>query len=99
MKKKTSSQSAFFNPRSVFGFALCCIGLTLAIFALTRFSIAAQPAGGSTPVSAAAPQILKGVEPVLSESLLDMPVIPPSWHQDTTTGNRCFLRDQRKVLA
>src|SRR4051794_10858872 len=78
MKKKTSSQSAFFNPRSLFGFALCCIGLALAIFALTRFSIAAQPAAGSAPVSVDTPQIYKGVEPVLTVPLRDITVIQPS---------------------
>ncbi|HMG04800.1 MAG TPA: hypothetical protein VK581_05020, partial [Chthoniobacterales bacterium] len=78
MKKKTTSQSAFFNPRSLFGFALCCIGLTLAIFALGGFSVASEPANPSAPASAAAPQISIGVKPVLTGSLRDMPVIPPS---------------------
>ena len=78
MKKKPTSQSAFFNPRSLFGFALCCIGLALAIFALSGFTVASEPAPASAPVSAAAPQLTKGVTPVVTGSLRDMPVIPPS---------------------
>jgi hypothetical protein len=78
MKKKTTSQSAFFNPRSLLGFALCCIGLAFAIFALTGFTVASEPAVGSAPVRPAAPQISKGVKPVITGSLRDIPMILPS---------------------
>src|SRR4051812_27950963 len=79
MKKKSASQSAFFNPRSLFGFSLCCLGLLLAIFAVTGFSVASEPAAGNAPVIInQAPQLTKGVEAVLTGNLRDMPAILPS---------------------
>ena len=36
MKKKSSSQSAFFSPRFLTGFALCSIGVFLAALAFAR---------------------------------------------------------------
>src|ERR1700680_5036984 len=48
MKKKSSSKSAFFNPRALIGFGLCLIGLLLALLAYTAYpgaSLLAQKPG------------------------------------------------------
>src|SRR5437660_6174796 len=37
MKKKSSSKSAFFNPRALVGFGLCLIGLLLTLLAYTAY--------------------------------------------------------------
>jgi hypothetical protein len=37
MKQKSSSKSAFFNPRALVGFGLCLIGLLLALLAYTAY--------------------------------------------------------------
>jgi hypothetical protein len=37
MKKKSTSKSAFFNPRALIGFGLCLIGLLLALLAYTAY--------------------------------------------------------------
>ena len=37
MKKKSGSQSAFFNPRALIGFGLCLIGLLLVLLAYTAY--------------------------------------------------------------
>src|SRR5437867_4541295 len=57
MKKKSHSKSAFITPRTLIGFALCFMGVGLAVFALTpsadplpRF----MPVPGGNPESEAA---------------------------------------------
>ena len=37
MKKKSSSKSAFFNPRALIGFGLCLLGLLLGLLAYTAY--------------------------------------------------------------
>src|SRR3984893_18683061 len=37
MKKKSASQSAFFNPRTLIGFGFCLLGLLLALLASTAY--------------------------------------------------------------
>ena len=37
MKKKSASQSAFFNPRTLIGFGFCLLGLLLALLAYTAY--------------------------------------------------------------
>lgn len=82
MKKKstkTSSRSAFFSFRALFGLFLCCAGITLAIFALASFSVASEPAAGTAPLAKTpAPQQLTPVKPVVTGALRDTPVIPPA---------------------
>jgi len=50
MKKKSTSQSAFFNPRVLFGFVLCSLGLLLALLGFSVYStssaLAATPNQG-----------------------------------------------------
>ena len=53
MKKKSVSRSAFFNPRTLFAFALCCIGVAFAGVALIPSShsplqVSSQPASENT---------------------------------------------------
>jgi len=84
MKKKTSTQSAFFNPRALLGFALCLLGLALAFFAinsLTGPSLQAQgvsaPAGTVPDAinrSAPAPNDMR---PISATRTLPLWAIPP----------------------
>jgi Dockerin type I domain len=88
MKKKATTQSAFFNPRALLGFALCLLGVTFALVALsglTSRSVSAQAAGQKRGVSAppeefdrTAPQDLRGVVAVLTPPLREQKVIQPS---------------------
>src|SRR5437667_10849302 len=55
MKKKTASQSAFFNPRVVLGFVLCSLSALLALLGFsinpTSSALAAAPdQGDSQPI-------------------------------------------------
>src|SRR2546430_14663199 len=55
MKKKTASQSAFFNPRVVLGFVLCSLSVLLALLGFsinpTSSALAAAPdQGDSQPI-------------------------------------------------
>ncbi len=88
MKKKTSPESAFFNPRALLGLVLCLLGVTLAIFAfsaLTGRSVEAQGTSqnGSAANSAATdyagpPTDRRHVKPIRSRPLRDMKAIHPS---------------------
>jgi hypothetical protein len=62
MRKKSTSQSAFFNLRVVVGFSVFLIGVFLAFFA------AANPSGGSRRLNVAATTGAKpaGSDPVIS---------------------------------
>ncbi|MEO6970398.1 MAG: dockerin type I domain-containing protein [Chthoniobacterales bacterium] len=87
MKKKTSAQSAFFNPRALLGFALCLLGVVLAFFAfnsLTGSSVHAQgisqkgnSAKANSVVSAPAPSDMKGVAAIQTLPLREIPPINP----------------------
>src|SRR4051794_21429260 len=82
MKKKVTTRSAFFNPRALFGFALCALGLALALIALnglaTNLALAQDTtsrgklAAGRVEPATAAPIITEGVVPVLSRPLREM---------------------------
>lgn len=78
MKKNHTPQSAFFNPRSVLGFALLLLGLILGIFAVTALTDHSLQAATKTSPSVSAPQILTAVKPVLTRPLRTMKVILPS---------------------
>ena len=46
MKKKSTSRSAFFNPRFLISFAFCVIGAVIALFAFSLYpggKVLAQP--------------------------------------------------------
>src|SRR5436190_3650209 len=51
MKKKSASQSAFFHSRVLIGFALCSIGVLLALVGLSKFvaGMSAATATAQTP--------------------------------------------------
>ncbi|MFL6596038.1 MAG: carboxypeptidase-like regulatory domain-containing protein, partial [Chthoniobacterales bacterium] len=88
MKKKVTTRSAFFNPRALFGFALCALGLALALVALnglaTNLVLAqdtaprARVAAGRVEPATAAPIISEGVLPVLSRPLREMKLAAPT---------------------
>ena len=85
MKKKTSSRSAFFNPRALLGFALCLLGVMLIIGALTVRSLQAQGtsqkpsvANSAAPDYAGPPTDRRPVQAVRSRPLRDLKPIHPS---------------------
>ncbi|MEP6808746.1 MAG: carboxypeptidase regulatory-like domain-containing protein [Chthoniobacterales bacterium] len=87
MKKKSSPQSAFFNPRVLLGLALCFVGVICASLALTGLSGSSLLAQGVSPKSlpavvdpnpsAPAPTDLRPVRVVHSRALRLQPVIQP----------------------
>lgn len=90
MKKKTSLKSAFFNPRALFGFALCLLGVAFALVAfsgLTGASAKAQDVSKKTTAakvvqpapSAPAPNDFHPVKAIRSRPLrLQVPIRPES---------------------
>src|SRR5512146_1567579 len=91
MKKKSSSQSAFFKLRLLLGILLCFAGITLVLVAQPRTPSARS--GNSQPIAKAE---FRGVLPVvkfdISPPLRDMVPLP-------ATG--CTLRENedREILA
>ncbi|HEY0369559.1 MAG TPA: hypothetical protein VGC85_08190, partial [Chthoniobacterales bacterium] len=88
MKKKVTTRSAFFNPRALFGAALCLLALALAFIAvdgITTNTVQAQnpPPRRATTATVRpqavpeAPTILAPVHAVLSIPLRDMPIVAP----------------------
>ena len=86
MKKKNSNQSAFLNPRALFGLALCLLGVALAFFAFngaTSSSVQAQGVSKSNAgkddrnISAPAPHDLRPVSSVRTLPLREIPPIRP----------------------
>ena len=91
MKKKSSSKSAFFNPRALIGFGLCLIGLLLALLAYTAYpgASALAQSGPASPMSATAnspsrPDVVRMVGPVrLDKDLRYLPwVAPKAEHEE-----------------
>ncbi len=93
MKKQKNTQSAFFNPRALFGFALCFVGVVLAVLALSGLSSRSAQAQGKAKAPQAlektqyaervatppeAPIISAPVGAVISRPLRDQPIIHPS---------------------
>src|SRR5215213_6545949 len=84
MKKKTSSHSAFFNFRALFGFALCLLGLSLALFAVSGLTSRSLQAQGSSQKPAAVPAYAgpevdhRPVQAVRSRPLRNVKPIHPS---------------------
>src|SRR5439155_23619772 len=94
MKRESSAQAAFFNPRALFGFFLCFVGVILALFAFGAFtgrSAEAQGTSQNQTDGAAAQERGRGpivkpvVEPIrMNHDLRDLPQVP-----DTSAG---FIR-------
>ena len=76
MKKKSASQSAFFNSRVLIGVLLCFVGVTLAFLAFRNAS-----AQGNSPQQAPIQAQYRGLSPVvhfdISPPLRDITPIPP----------------------
>src|ERR1700742_3460715 len=78
MKKRSSSQDAFFNLRVVFGIILGSIGLCLALVSFGTFSNAFAQAGSQTDAMSRSPEIVRMVGPVsLDQDLRSLPYIAP----------------------
>ena len=87
MKKKSTSQSAFFNLRILIAALFCLVGVAVALFGTGAFSSAfAQTKGTNNNQSPAnqdapgtqSPDIVRMVGPVrLDQDLRDLPFIPP----------------------
>ena len=82
MKKKSTSQSAFFNVRVLIAAVFCLAGIALALFAMSAFSNAfAQARGNRTNQDASGtqtPDVVRMVGPVrLDQDLRTLPYIPP----------------------
>ena len=63
MKKRSSSQDAFFNLRVVFGIILGSVGLCLALASLGMFSKAFAQTGSQTDAASGSPEIVRMVGP------------------------------------
>src|SRR5450759_3838987 len=77
MKKKSASQSAFFNPRTLIGFGFCLLGLLLALLAYTAYPgaslMAQKPSQTIGP-----PDVVQMVGPVAqNQDLRSLPYIAP----------------------
>src|SRR6266496_2143824 len=87
MKRKSTSQSAFFNLRILIAAVFCLVGVAVALFATGAFSSAFAQARGTnnnqSPVNQDAPgtqspEVIRMVGPVrLDQDLRDLPFIPP----------------------
>jgi hypothetical protein len=83
MKKKSTSQSAFFNSRVLIAAVFCLAGIALALFAMSAFSNAfAQARDNRTRQDAPGtqtPEITQLVGPVrMNTDLRNLPYIPPA---------------------
>src|SRR5207249_8953500 len=87
MKKKSTSQSAFFNLRVLIGSVLCLAGIFLVMLGMGAFSSAfAQRRGANTNQDAPGtqtPDVVRMVGPVrLDMDLRDLPWVAPKAHHD-----------------
>jgi hypothetical protein len=100
MKKKSTSQSAFFNIRIIVGALLCLVGVAVALLAMGAFSNAlAQPRGARSNQSTTnqdapgsqTPDVVRMVGPVrLNQDLRTLPYIP----QEAESEERRLTRYQ-----
>jgi hypothetical protein len=81
MKRKSASQSAFFNLRLLLGFVVCLAGVSLALLAFGVFSGAPALAQASNPSPSDALQVGVSYHNDVSQPLRDMP-------SSTTAGAR-----------
>src|SRR5947208_8178003 len=82
MKKKSASQSAFFNLRVLIGLFVVLAGVFLALFGMGAFSSALAQGKGTTTSQASpgtqAPDVIPMVGPVrLDQDLRTLPFVPP----------------------
>ena len=87
MKKKSTSQSAFFNLRILIAALFCLVGVAVALFGSGAFSSAFTQTRGTnnnqSPTNQDAPgtqspEVVRMVGPVrLDQDLRDLPFIPP----------------------
>src|SRR5438874_5441376 len=81
MKKKSTSQSAFFNLRVLIGFVLCLAGIFVAMLGMGTFSSAFAQRRGATNQDAPGtqtPDVVRMVGPVrLDMDLRDLPWVAP----------------------
>jgi hypothetical protein len=69
MKKKSASQSAFFNPRILIGLCVILAGACLALFAANPFGCGTTaPAAGKTKAKPACHQLRQLAQPGLAAS-------------------------------
>src|SRR6266446_6271524 len=85
MRKKSTSRSAFFNPRVLIGFVLCSAGVTLAFFAFSKAS--AQLGNPQLPVQAQ----YRGVMPVVK-----FDISPPMRSMKPLAWEECTLRENEE---
>jgi hypothetical protein len=86
MKKKSTSQSAFFNVRVLIAALFCLAGVAVALFGMGAFSnVFAQPkssagvTGRQDAPGTQTPEVMQLVGPVvLNTDLRDLPYIPPA---------------------
>jgi hypothetical protein len=76
MKKKSASQSAFFNPRALIGFGLCLIGLLLGLLAYTAYPGASLLAQKPSQQWQARWQVIPDSHHDLSLPLREMALLP-----------------------
>src|SRR5438552_989875 len=87
MKKKSSSKSAFFNPRSLIGLVLCVLGLLLGLLAYTAYPgaslLAQKPSQQTNPSNGTQapfgpPDVVQMVGPVAqNQDLRSLPYVAP----------------------
>src|SRR5882724_5575080 len=87
MKKKSTSQSAFFNLRILIAVLFCLVGVAVALFGSGAFSSAFaqtkgtnnnQSPGNQDAPGTQSPEVVRMVGPVrLDQDLRDLPFIPP----------------------
>ena len=85
MRKKSTSRSAFFDPRVLIGFVLCSAGVTLAFFAFSKAS--AQLGNPQLPVQAQ----YRGVMPVVK-----FDISPPMRSMKPLAWEECTLRENEE---
>ena len=100
MKKKSTSRSAFFNPRFLISFAFCAIGAVIALIAFAAYpggnafarqEKAAPPASVATEPAARLPQTMAMVE---DDQDVTGPIAAP-WPKICATGrNHRHLRGE-----
>src|ERR1700704_6497275 len=88
MKKKSVSQSAFFNLRLGVGFVLCLAGFFLALLALGIFSGA--PARAEAPKENSGIQFGQSYHNDVSPALRDLPTM---WPPPESNGEKEELRE------
>jgi hypothetical protein len=78
MKKKSTSQSAFFHLRILTGLFLVLAGVFLALMGFGIFSKASAQTGGQTESTSGSPEIVQMVGPVrLDQDLRSLPYVAP----------------------